>query len=182
MSYTNLDKLRKAASLTISVAEYHGLVSSRVCFGINNFEDLTLQDSSDDNSVVSIQIQEFNKAFSKLTDQVIDQLNENELNFELLLPSDSEPIEYRALGLASWCQGFIDGYGMSIAELDIDMDSLGKGEAAEIIEDFVQISTLDSNSIVHGEDEEIAFMEIVEYVRVSVQLLYESFREYKYES
>ena len=45
-----------------------------------------------------------------------------------------------------------------------------------------RISTLDSNSISDEQDEEIAFMELVEYVRVSVQLLYEDFRGYKNES
>ena len=39
-----------------------------------------------------------------------------------------------------------------------------------------------SNSISDEQDEEIAFMELVEYVRVSVQLLYEDYRGYKNES
>ena len=71
---------------------------------------------------------------------------------------------------------------MSVAELEIEIKKLGDGEAAEIIEDFAQISTLDSNSISDEQDEEIAFMELVEYVSVSVQLLYEDFRGYKNES
>ena len=70
----------------------------------------------------------------------------------------------------------------NVAELEIKIDRLGDGEAAEIIEDFAQISTLDSNSISDEQDEEIAFMELVEYVRVSVQLLYEDYRGYKNES
>ena len=182
MNYSDLEKLRISASLTTNTAEYHGLISSRLCFGIDNFEDLTSEDSSDDKSVTSIQIREFNDAFLKMIEEVKDQFKKGGFNFELFLPSDSEPIEYRALGLASWCQGFIDGYGMSIVELSIEIDSLGDGEASEIIEDFAQISTLDSNSISDEQDEEIAFMELIEYVRVSVQLLYEDFRGYKNES
>jgi len=42
--------------------------------------------------------------------------------------------------------------------------------------DFSQISTLDPNSILQEEEEEIALMELVEYVRVSVQLFYENLR------
>ena len=182
LNYSDLEKLRISASLTTNVAEYHGLISSRLCFGIEHFEDLTSEDSSDDKSVTSIQIQEFNNAFLNMIKDAKDQFKKGGFNFDPLLPSDSEPIEYRALGLASWCQGFVDGYGMSVAELEIKMDRLGDGEAAEIIEDFAQISTLDSNSISDEQDEEIAFMELVEYVRVSVQLLYEDYRGYKNES
>ena len=182
MNYSDLEKLRISASLTTNAAEFHGLISSRLCFGIDKFEDLTLEDSSDDRSVTSIQIQEFNDAFLKMLNEAKDHFNKGGFNFEPLLPSDSEPIEYRALALASWCQGFVDGYGMSVAELEIEIKKLGDGEAAEIIEDFAQISTLDSNSISDEQDEEIAFMELVEYVSVSVQLLYEDFRGYKNES
>ena len=182
MKYSDIEKLRISASLTTNVAEFHGLISARLCFGIDNFQDLTSEDSSDDKSVTSVQIQEFNNAFLNIIEDVKDQFKKGGFNFDPLLPSDSEPIEYRALGLALWCQGFVDGYGMSVAELKIEIDKLGDGEAAEIIEDFAQISTLDSNSISDEQDEEIAFMELVEYVRVSVQLLYEDFRGYKNES
>tara|TARA_Y100000590_G_scaffold244993_1_gene275355 strand:- start:868 stop:1416 length:549 start_codon:yes stop_codon:yes gene_type:complete len=182
LNYSDLEKLRISASLTTNAAELHGLISSRLCFGINNFQDLTSEDTSDDKSVTSIQIQEFNNAFLKMIEDAKDQFKKGGFSFEPLLPNDSEPIEYRALGLASWCQGFVDGYGMSVAELEIEIDKLGDGEAAEIIEDFAQISTLDSNSISDEQDEEIAFMELVEYVRVSVQLLYEGFRGYTNES
>jgi len=65
---------------------------------------------------------------------------------------------------------------MCIAELELDIKSIGDGGISEIIEDFSQISTLDPNSILHEEEEEIALMELVEYVRVSVQLLFENLR------
>jgi uncharacterized protein YgfB (UPF0149 family) len=65
---------------------------------------------------------------------------------------------------------------MCIAELDIDIEAIGNGEVSEIIEDFSQISTLDPNSILEEEQEEIALMELVEYVRVSVQLFFENLR------
>ena len=70
MNYSDLEKLRISASLTTNAAEFHGLISSRLCFGIDNFEDLTLEDSSDDRSVTSIQIQEFNDAFLKMLNEV----------------------------------------------------------------------------------------------------------------
>ena len=100
MKYSDIEKLRISASLTTSVAEFHGLISSRLCFGIDNFQDLTSEDSSDDKSVTSVQIQEFNNAFLNIIEDVKDQFKKGGFNFDPLLPNDSEPIEYRALGLA----------------------------------------------------------------------------------
>jgi uncharacterized protein YgfB (UPF0149 family) len=50
----------------------------------------------------------------------------------------------------------------------IDQDIIG-----EIIEDFSQISKLTSASVMNQDEEELAYMEVVEYVRVGVQLIFE---------
>ena len=49
-------------------------------------------------------------------------------------------------------------------------------ESFEIIEDFTQISTLDSHSISGEVDEELSLMELIEFVRLSVQMIYDEFR------
>ena len=46
-------------------------------------------------------------------------------------------------------------------------------EIGEIIEDFSQISKLTSASVMNQDEEELAYMEVVEYVRVGVQLIFE---------
>ena len=56
----------------------------------------------------------------------------------------------------------------------IDQDQ--KKESFEIIEDFTQISTLDSHSISGEVDEELSLMELIEFVRLSVQMIYDEFR------
>ena len=50
-------------------------------------------------------------------------------------------------------------------------------ESFEIIEDFTQISTLDPHSISEEVDEELALMELIEFIRLSVQMIYDEFRE-----
>ena len=47
---------------------------------------------------------------------------------------------------------------------------------SEIIEDFSQISKLTSASVMNEGGEELAYMEVVEYVRVSVQLIFEELK------
>ena len=176
LDYKSLDKIRISASITNTISKYHGIICSRLCFGIKEFNDLMSKDSNANHRIVSIQLKEFNTALFEIIEEQENQFKSNTLDFQPLLPDESEPIEVRALALALWCEGFIDSCGMCIAELDLDIKAIGNGEVSEIIEDFSQISTLDPNSILEEEEEEIALMELVEYVRVSVQLFFENLR------
>jgi hypothetical protein len=176
LDYKSLDKIRISASITNNISKYHGIICSRLCFGIKEFNDLMSKDSNANHQIVSIQLKEFNAALFEIIEEQENQFKSNVLDFQPLLPDESEPIEVRALALALWSEGFIDSCGMCIAELDLDIEGIGNGEVSEIIEDFSQISTLDPNSILEEEEEEIALMELVEYVRVSVQLFFENLR------
>ena len=176
LDYKSLDKIRISASITNNISEYHGIICSRLCFGIKEFNDLISEDSNDDHQIISLQLKEFNTALTEIIEEQENLFESNVLDFQPLLPDESEPIEVRALALALWCSGFIDGCGMCIAELNLDIKGIGNGEVPEIIEDFSQISTLDPNAILQEEEEEIALMELVEYVRVGVQLFYENLR------
>ena len=46
----------------------------------------------------------------------------------------------------------------------------------EIIEDFSQISKLTSASIMNEGGEDLAYMEVVEYVRIATQLIFEEMK------
>lgn len=90
------------------------------------------------------------------------QLDDEELGFELWLPDDDEPLEERTLSLAQWCSGFLAGLGSACS-----LESLSE-PAHEALEDLIEISRAELSSG-HGEgseEEEAAYAEIVEYVRV----------------
>ena len=90
------------------------------------------------------------------------QLDDEELGFELWLPDDDESLEDRTLSLAQWCSGFLAGLGSACS-----LESLSE-PAREALEDLIEISRAELSSG-HGagnEEEEAAYAEIVEYVRV----------------
>jgi uncharacterized protein YgfB (UPF0149 family) len=95
-----------------------------------------------------------------------------DMSFQPLLPADDASLEQRTEALAAWCQGF--NYGLALAVRIGDADAALKGEpVAEIVRDFAELAQLG-----HVEDEiegegEVAWAELLEYVRVSVQLVYE---------
>jgi len=96
-------------------------------------------------------------------------LRQPDMEFELLLPDDAETIEVRTAALAHWCQGFLYGLGAgSIA----DASEL-PGEVGEVVRDFIEISRAGVDAAQDAESNESAYAELVEFVRIGVQLLFE---------
>jgi uncharacterized protein YgfB (UPF0149 family) len=108
---------------------------------------------------------------------VAEQLDDEELRFRVWLPDDEQALEERTTALGQWCSGFLAALGSG---LDGRLETLS-AEAGEALADLAEIARADSgeddpeeqDSI---EDEEQAFAEIVEYIRVVVLMLREDLR------
>jgi uncharacterized protein YgfB (UPF0149 family) len=102
-----------------------------------------------------------------------EQLQDSEFGFMLLLPDDERMMAERADALASWCRGFLFGLGSSgVGEL-----TDASTELREIIDDMMEISRLSGDDAQVGEEEERAFMELEEYVRVGALLAWAELRQ-----
>jgi uncharacterized protein YgfB (UPF0149 family) len=99
------------------------------------------------------------------------QLEDEEFGFSLWLPDDEESLETRTIALAQWCSGFLAGLASGG-----QLDALSE-EAKEAIEDLQQIGRAEiSSGKEESEEDETAFVEIVEYVRVVALMMREDFR------
>ena len=176
MDYKDLEGLRKRALDSMDIAEYHGIICLYLCCNIDSFDDLLPSEKNNDESNVSIHLIEFRNALLGLIDNTSNELNSTELPFLLLLPNDNEPLEKRTAALSLWCQGFIDGLGLVISENTTSLNESSMSLLSEIFDDFSQISTLTPHSIKNEEEEELAFIELLEYVRVSTELIYEEIK------
>ena len=92
-----------------------------------------------------------------------------DMEFEPLLPPDDQPIDVRTAALAHWCQGFL--YGLGAGAIN-DASEL-PGDAGEVVRDFIEISRAGVDAAQDEESNEAAYTELVEFVRVGVQLLFE---------
>jgi uncharacterized protein len=99
----------------------------------------------------------------------LDALEQPDMGFEPLLTSDAQPIDARTTALAEWCQGFLYGLGAG----NIPDASRLPGEVGEIVRDFAEITRAGVDGAESEESNESAYAELVEFVRVGVQLLYE---------
>jgi uncharacterized protein YgfB (UPF0149 family) len=90
------------------------------------------------------------------------------------LPDDDELLEDRTIALAQWCGGFLAGLA-SGGEFEVLSE-----EGREAIDDLQQIAraelTAPEGEGPDNEEDEVAFTEIVEYVRVVTLMMREDFR------
>lgn len=103
-------------------------------------------------------------------------LRSGQLDFQLLLPSDDEPLGLRAAALGQWCQGFLYGLGSNPIP---DIERLPP-DVAEIVRDLTTLTQIGVDEDESVDNNENAYAELVEFVRIGVQLLHDelaAFRE-----
>jgi uncharacterized protein YgfB (UPF0149 family) len=175
LDYAALHETLAGAGAVVALPELHGGVCGALCAGaipaarrwvLDLLQDQELEPSIDLGAVLD-----------DLIARSLQTLEERELGFAPLLPSDDEPLADRVQGLALWCHGFAGALGANAPEVAIRGHAEGEGAAtiAEILADFAEISRAGlSDAEAEGEDApDFALAELMEYVRVSVQIVFE---------
>lgn len=98
-----------------------------------------------------------------------NQIKSADFEFNLLLPDDSASIDSRIETLGQWCQGFLLGISQGGVT---DIKTL-PGDLPELIEDMINIGRVNSYDQGNENEDEASYLELVEYVRVGVQLFRE---------
>lgn len=98
-----------------------------------------------------------------------DELTGGGLSFHPLLPDDAAPLPERARALGQWGEGFLAGLGLgNLAE-----EAARGGEIGEFLQDVAEITRV-GFAPASGEEDEAAYTEIVEYLRMGTLLVYET--------
>jgi uncharacterized protein YgfB (UPF0149 family) len=171
LDYERLRESLTAAGTVVALPELHGGICGALCAGGVAAARRWLTNSLDDEQLaspaaVADDLDELVSASSKM-------LESEELTFQPLLPSDDEPLVEQVEAIAAWCQGFLSGVGSTAPAA---ARSSAEGAAlGEILRDFAEISRAGlSEEEAEGLGEpDFALAEIQEYVRVSVQIVFE---------
>lgn len=103
-------------------------------------------------------------------------LVQGDMSLSLLLPPDEQPLSERTTALAGWCAGFMHGLGEAAGH-HAGPQALGSATMREIMGDLGEISRAAFADEESDMAAELAYSELVEFVRVSVQLVFEELRE-----
>jgi uncharacterized protein YgfB (UPF0149 family) len=155
------------------LAESHGLLCGLVCRQASDSAGDYLRHLSA-MRLVTEPGEALNEALTEAWRSTVAQFEDEDLGFTLWLPDDDDPLEERALALARWCSGFLAGLGSGG-----QLEALSE-EALEAIGDLQEIARAELSAPAadesRNEDDEAAYAEIVEYVRIVALVLREDFR------
>jgi len=169
--YVEFERLLSHARALTDAAEAHGTLAGALCAAdIYRLEDwlgeILPEGTTDLLSAESL------RGVYELTAR---ELRAGEMSFEMLLPEDDRPLDERATALGLWCQGFLYGLGTSPIR---DLSGLG-GDAGDIVRDLTEITQVGVDKKESLESNEAAYAELVEFVRVGVQLLFEELAQFR---
>ncbi len=167
--FTDLKQILTSAGAVCGPAECHGTVCGALCAGVDGGgEWLThLLDAASGSADAQ---KACRRELMALRDLSRGLLQSGTLEFAPLLPDDETGLAERTAALGEWCQGFL--YGMGLAGERLPLEQL-PDEAGEVLRDMGQIAQAGFEGGAEDEEDETAYAEIVEYVRVGVQLLFE---------
>ena len=172
VEYDTLEDSLKRCGSSWDAAQTHGLLTGRLAIaGAPAGPDWLMHvlEGVDEGNALRKECQ---KHLDTLYQSTFWQLSERLSEFEPLLPSDQDDVQLRTAALAHWCEGFLHGL-VSSKHGDSLKERLGAEPLSDIIKDMLHITQAGLDEESDEEENESAYVELVEYLRFAAQLCYE---------
>ena len=170
-----LEELLYRIDAAMGAADAHGALCGMICargtIELSEWVDHVIGEQEQGNELLHDVVHKL----SELHQSTLEMMNDATGDFKLLLMDDDDPLAERVETLAAWCQGFI--YGLAAG--GIKEGSELPEDTSELLKDMIEISRaghdVDDTGVEESDDndDEEAYMEIEEYVRMGVLLVYE---------
>ncbi|MBM0108421.1 UPF0149 family protein [Steroidobacter sp. S1-65] len=168
VTFAEIVRVLEGLGSSVPAAEAHGCLVGALCtsphYPLERWleEIIPEQDRRNDD--------DSQQALRLLYADTLKALRGEDMDFEVLLPDDDISLAARAGGLSQWCQGFLYGFGTGQPPKQQQLP----GNVNEILNDLTHIGRASVELEGEGsESEEEAYAEVVEYVRVGVQLIHD---------
>ena len=178
IEHRELEEILNNCGSSWNAGQVHGLLCSRLAVtgaeGATRWFAQILEDIDPNNA----QRGACEEVLDSLCATTWRQLVERQSEFNLVLPGDEETLLQRAEAMAQWCEGFLHGLVSEKHSEDLKK-RLAAEPLADIIKDMLQITRATIDDDEDEENNESAFVELQEYLRVAVQLAYEELADFR---
>ncbi len=165
--FSELDRLLRRIGAPVDAPECHGALCGALC-APGSDTDPWFAHALDGLDLNQPMVRDARAELAAIAEAQRRSLRGGDLSFEPLLPGDDAPLADRAAALGEWCEGFLFGAGSARIE---QFDRLPE-TVQEVFRDLIEIARVGVST--DGDDsDEAAYMELVEYLRAGVQLVYE---------
>ncbi len=171
--YNTLEQELLELDAACSAAECHGMVCGQLCrgtqIGAGQWLEHILGRPADTDRGLAARCAQLLEAVLL---SAASGLGSVEFGFQPLLPEEGESLARRSMALGQWCEGFLFGFALG-GELNADALSAEASESLRDLRDFTRIQVEESMD----ESEESSYMEVVEYIRVVVVMLFQELQQ-----
>ena len=168
-NYDELAALLRSAGADSSASEAHGMLSGTICAAGKTSPQLWLEYLLGEDNAPGAAANDCGDMLVSLQSELLRQFNDDAFGFVLFLPPDDISLSLRTEALCQWCAGFLYGLALGGFREDIEVPE----NVDEVMKDLYEISNARFAYDKTEEADETAYMEIVEYVRMSGLLIYE---------
>jgi len=151
----------------ITPSELHGLLAGQLSSGARMVPDIWLSTVAELLELDGLTQESSKVGMIGLYQQTLGQMESFSLELSMLLPDDDATLAQRVESLGRWCQGFMTGFGYQGKQTDKSLSD----EAKDVLRDLSEISQV-ANEVDDGEDSESDLMQLEEYVRMAVLMLF----------
>lgn len=166
-TYFEIGGALQEAGLDFNPSQVHGLLCGYICAmagkAKNSWEKL-------------LPGCEKNPACKELLEQLYEmsyhEMTEFSFDFAILLPEDEADINYRTEALGLWCQGFLT----ALEQANVPIRGRQESEVTDAINNMIEIAQVNYGDITENDEDETAYFELAEYVRLAVLMIFQDLR------
>ncbi len=168
LSYELVENALMDADAITDPSEAHGTLCGMICVSGKITPENWLSHILGDYDAQDLNIKSAISLLADVHNEALKDLTEQNYELDILIHDDDTPLDIRIDDLGHWCQGFL--YGLSLSGLK-DIKKLPQ-DASEVLQDMIDISKAGYNSEDDENENEEAFAEIFEYIRIGAYVVY----------
>lgn len=167
--YDALAAILSAANTPFSAAYVHGMMSGLLCTDLRASDMLWKELLTELPALTPIAAEY--ELLNKLFTMTAKHLQEAPGAMQMVLPEDVAALSVRLKALSEWCDGYLEGIALENPGLKLDV-------VQEVLADLANIKEVVTKTK-SSKENEASYVEIVEFIKVAVLLVYEECHPHK---